>query len=227
MLCARMKAHQKAQLVRLLAQGLQVSDSRHLKVLFHSPVCLSLCLSFCRLLTCAYRSWMLSKCLVTPHSCLPHSHLTSQLPFQSIVVSHVSTQIIGSLCKARSRRARPSRAMWQLPALLTRGLVGLQGLGHTVAYCGDGINDIAALHAADLGIAIGASQAIVAAPVFTPAESVSGALHCSWNGLALPCPRLALALALSSVRPDVPSPFLWTCPCSALDLPRSCSCPCS
>ncbi len=29
---ARMKAHQKAQLVRLLSSGLQVSDDRHLKV---------------------------------------------------------------------------------------------------------------------------------------------------------------------------------------------------
>lgn len=32
-LCARMKAHQKSQLVQLLGKGLQVDDARNLKVL--------------------------------------------------------------------------------------------------------------------------------------------------------------------------------------------------
>ena len=36
-LCARMKAHQKSQLVRLLSKGLQVDDNRNLKVCFVRP----------------------------------------------------------------------------------------------------------------------------------------------------------------------------------------------
>lgn len=40
---------------------------------------------------------------------------------------------------------------------------------------GDGINDIAALSAADIGFAVGATDAIVAAAVSTSRSSVSGA----------------------------------------------------
>ena len=50
-------------------------------------------------------------------------------------------------------------------------------------FCGDGINDLAALSAADVGMAIGATDATVAAVVSTTQASIAGAtcfaaLHC-------------------------------------------------
>ena len=48
-----------------------------------------------------------------------------------------------------------------------------QGLGHTTAFVGDGINDVEALRASDLGVSIG-SGAVIAASMYTPAHSLTG-----------------------------------------------------
>lgn len=57
----------------------------------------------------------------------------------------------------------------------------VQGLQQIVLFCGDGINDLSALSAADVGYAVGATEASVAAAVSTTHGSVSGAV-CSFLG---------------------------------------------
>ncbi|DBA71770.1 TPA: hypothetical protein ACH3X2_011036 [Trebouxia sp. C0005] len=50
----------------------------------------------------------------------------------------------------------------------------IEGLGNTTIFCGDGINDLAALSAADVGMSVSATDAVIAAALSTPQGSVSG-----------------------------------------------------
>lgn len=61
---------------------------------------------------------------------------------------------------------------------MTKGALLIQGLGNTTILCGDGINDLAALAAADVGMSVGATEAVIAAAVSTPQGSVAGKTHC-------------------------------------------------
>ncbi len=44
----------------------------------------------------------------------------------------------------------------------------------TTMFCGDGINDLSALAAADVGMSIGATDAVIAAALSTSKASIAG-----------------------------------------------------
>lgn len=56
----------------------------------------------------------------------------------------------------------------------------IQGMGSKTIFCGDGINDLPALAAADVGVSVGATDAVIAAAVSTPQGSVAGATAVLW-----------------------------------------------
>ena len=65
-----------------------------------------------------------------------------------------------------------------------------QGLDNTVFFCGDGINDLSALSAADAGYAVGATEASIVASLFTSLSSVAG----KFTGLMLLITHLSMLL---------------------------------
>ena len=65
----------------------------------------------------------------------------------------------------------------------------MQGMGHRTLFCGDGINDFAALSAADVGFAVGATEAMVAAAAMTKQHSVAGMF-------SLPCVYVCMYICM-------------------------------
>lgn len=84
----------------------------------------------------------------------------------------------------------------------------LQGLGHVVGYCGDGMNDVPALQAADAGLSVGAFEAgpaVLTAPVASLSGSVMGTApwskhvhHCNCAPLQRHCMLAGHALMLGA-----------------------------
>ena len=50
----------------------------------------------------------------------------------------------------------------------------MQGLGKVAMYCGDGVNDLAALAAADVGMAVASSDALAVGSILSKQSGIAG-----------------------------------------------------
>lgn len=98
-------------------------------------------------------------------------------------------------------------------------------------YCGDGVNDLVALAAADVGMAVGSSSAAAAAAISDEHASVEGMLQCSLLCHAkhqiadIKIWKLALLIGTLKLQEKLIHTHLLSCRSSARALPQCHSCP--
>ncbi|KAL3153004.1 hypothetical protein ABBQ38_012031 [Trebouxia sp. C0009 RCD-2024] len=82
-------------------------------------------------------------------------------------VMHSVLQSLVVAARMQSHQKAQLVKMLSCQGLLLPSKQHFKGMGHVIGFCGDGFNDIPAIHATDIGIAVGASEAALTAPVFT------------------------------------------------------------
>lgn len=138
----------------------------HLHGLLSSPL-------RCPAATTAKRS-LLPKCFSCPNTSQPHrcQHQCHILPIKQLMLRRRMQCLTAHTVWCGHDHAHVVVRML-LVCIKKVYIDTTQGLGHVVGYAGDGINDVEALRAADVGVAIG-TGAVIAASVYTPANSLHG-----------------------------------------------------